>query len=361
MSQPPLAPFSCVHTPEIPDLLASLGCSLALTTYQAGKVIVLSAGTDDNLLQLPRTFAKPMGMAVSGPRMAIATREAVVILRNVPGLAASYPRQPNTYDSLFVPRALYATSELDLHDMAWGTDGLWAVNTRFSCLSLIDEAYSFLPRWHPPSISALTPDDRCHLNGMELQDGVPRYVTALGTTDTPGGWREHRLHGGVLLDVPSGEPILSGLPMPHSPRLYDGKLYVLLSATGELAQVDSAGGRFETVARLPGFARGMSRLGDFVFIGISRVRKRHMFSDMPVAKQKPFSGIVSVHLPTGRLAGSIQYLSSCEEIYDVQVLPGLRRPGLLNLESPHALHALVTPETSYWGKPKDDPPPESPA
>jgi len=150
MSQPPLAPFSCVHTPEIPDLLASLGCSLALTTYQAGKVIVLSAGTDDNLLQLPRTFAKPMGMAVSGPRMAIATREAVVVLRNVPGLAASYPRQPNTYDSLFVPRALYVTSELDLHDMSWGADGLWAVNTRFSCLSLIDEEHSFLPRWHPP-------------------------------------------------------------------------------------------------------------------------------------------------------------------------------------------------------------------
>jgi uncharacterized protein (TIGR03032 family) len=195
---------------------------------------------------------------------------------------------------------------------------------------------------------------------MALQAGSPRYVTALGTTDTPGGWRDQRLHGGVLLDVPSGETILGGLPMPHSPRLYDGALYMLLSATGELVQVDMQRGSYEKVVQLPGFARGLARLGDYLFVGISRVRKRHMFSDMPVAKREPFSGIVVVHLPSGRLAGSIKYLTSCEEIYDVQVLPGLRRPGLLNLESPHALHALVTPEATYWGKPKEEPPPEQP-
>lgn len=347
-----LAPFSCVHTPEFPDLLASLGCSLVLSTYQAGKLIVLSATHDDGLVQLPRTFAKPMGLAVAGDRIAVAAQDAVVILANAPHLAPSYPRNPRTYDALFVPRAVYFTGELDLHDMAWGADGLWAVNTRFSCLALIDDQYSFTPHWQPPFVSALTPDDRCHLNGMELVDGRPRYVTALGTTDSGGAWRDNKLSGGVLLAVPSGEPILSGLAMPHSPRLYDGRLLALLSANGELVEVDPARGSYEVITRLPGFARGMARHGDYLFIGISRVRKRHMFSDMPVAGYEPFAGIVAVHLPSGRMAGSIKYLTSCEEIYDVQVLPGLQRPGLLAPDTPHARDGLALPTTGYWATPE---------
>lgn len=343
-----LAPFSCVHTPEFPDLLASLGCSLALSTYQAGKVIALSANHDDGLVQLPRTFAKPMGMAVGGSRLAIAARDMVVVLANAPQLASGYPRNPNTYDALYVPRAVYFTGELDLHDMAWGNEGLWAINTRFSCLSLINDQYSFTPRWQPPFITELTPEDRCHLNGLELVDGEPRYVTALGTTNSGGAWRENRLQGGVLLDVPSGETILQGLPMPHSPRLYDGRLFVLLSATGELVEVDPANGSYTVVSQLPGFARGMTRQGDYLFIGISRVRQRHIFSNMPVAKLEPFAGIVVVHLPSGKLAGSIRYLNSCEEIYDVQVLPDCRRPNILAPDTPQALEGLALPNAGYW-------------
>lgn len=96
--------------------------------------------------------------------------------------------------------------------------GLWLVNTRFSCLCTIDSKHSFVPRWRPRFVSGLSPEDRCHLNGLGMRDGRPRYVTALGQTDERGGWRANKRDGGCLIDVDSGEIISQRLSMPHSPR-----------------------------------------------------------------------------------------------------------------------------------------------
>jgi len=342
-----LAPFSSTYSREVPDILAQLGCSLALSTYQAGKVIFLSP-LGDSLVQLARNFNKPMGMAVDGDRMAVATKDEVVVLQNVPGLAVGYPNKPGHYDALFVPRASYYTGPLDLHDMTWSGETLWAVNTVFSCLCHIDARYSFTPVWQPPFISDLTPEDRCHLNGLAMADGEPRFVTALGALDTPKGWREDRTGGGMLMDVASGEVVLGGLAMPHSPRLYDGRLYFTLSATGELCCADPDAGTYEVVNRVPGFARGLARYGDYLFVGHSRIRKKHLFGDLPLVDQEHYAGVVLVHLPSGNIAGAIRYHTSCEEIYDVHVLPGLLRPGILGVQSDLFRRALLTPSTSYW-------------
>ncbi|MCP4701648.1 MAG: TIGR03032 family protein [Gammaproteobacteria bacterium] len=344
-----LPPFTCTNTPEFPDILETLGCTLVLSTYQAGKVILLST-QNGRLIQLPRAFPKPMGIAVEGRRMAIATREETVVLADAPKLAPAYPKQPGIYDGLFVPRATYYTGELDIHDMAWGEKGLWAVNTRFSCLALIDEHYSFTPAWQPKFIDALTPDERCHLNGLALADGRPRYVTALGMSNTTEGWRENKLSGGILMDTDSQEIIVHGLAMPHSPRLYDKRLYLLNSARGELVHVDPGSGHLETVSRIPGFVRGMARCGDYVFIGVSKLRHKHQtFGDLPIAKESVFCGVVALHLSSGRLAGSVRYVNACEEIYDVQIIDKLRRPGILGTDTPACRKALVTPTACFWG------------
>src|SRR5665213_3255856 len=155
--------------------------------------------------------------------------------------------------------------------MAWANDELWFVNTRFSCLCTTDAEHSFVPRWRPPFVSALAPEDRCHLNGLALVDGRPKYVTALGTTDTAGGWRANKARGGVLLDVESGEPILTGLSMPHSPRLHDGNLWLLESGDGSLGTVDVASGTYSKVAEMPGFTRGLDFCGPVAFVGLSQV------------------------------------------------------------------------------------------
>ncbi|MGB1062432.1 MAG: TIGR03032 family protein, partial [Ketobacter sp.] len=242
-----------------------------LSTYKAGKLIILSL-VNGQVTQLPRTFNKPMGMALSGKRMAVATKEEVIVLGNSSSLAQHYPKAPGRYDSLWMPRATYYNGETDTHDMAWGEDGLWSVNTRFSCLALVDDSFSFRPAWAPPFITQLLPEDRCHLNGMALQDGKPKYVTLLGKSDTAKGWRPHKHGGGLLMDVSSNEIVTGGLSMPHSPRIIDGQLYVCNSGEGEILKIDQESGAATTLAKLPGFLRGLSSLGDYLVVGMSLLR-----------------------------------------------------------------------------------------
>ena len=69
-------------------------------------------------------------------------------------------------------------------------------------------------------------------------------------------------------------------------------------------------------------------------------------------KQSP-AGIIAVHLPSGKLVGQLAYQASVEEIYDVKVLPGLRRPNILSpLQEDHK-RGLATPFATYWGKPPE--------
>jgi len=349
-----LPPFSCKFTPSLPELLAELDCSLALTTYQAGKVLLVSSD-GERLTQLPRSFDTPMGLALDLPRMAVATRHGITLLANDARLGASYPRKPGHYDSFFLPRSSHYCGQLSVHDIAFGYDGLVGVNTLFSCLFRLDGTHSFFPVWKPPFITKLAPEDRCHLNGMAMVDGAPKYITAHGATDTPQGWRDTKLSGGVLMDVETNEIVLENLPMPHSPRVFGGELYVLLSATGELARVDRAGGTYEVITRLPAFIRGLARIGDHAFIGCSLLRKSHTFGDLPLAREKKiFCGVLVVHLPTGAVVGQLEYMNSCEEIYDVQILPGLRRPGILGTANDTYQRALSLPDTTYWGREDED-------
>ena len=351
-----LPPFSCTYSPNIPELLQSLNCSLAISTYQAGKVILISPKDRDHLVQLPRQFSKPMGMALQGNKMALATLSEVIVLVNNTELAQTYPRQPNVYDSLFIPRSLYYTGEVDIHDLHWTSKGLLAVNTRFSCLAYINEDYSFSPFWKPGFITNISPDDCCHLNGLAMEADTPKFVTVLGKMNSPQGWRSTKGTGGCLIDINTNEIIVENLPMPHSPRIYDNKVYVLLSATGELAEIDIQKQNYKVIKRLDGFVRGMDRIGDYIFIGLSKLRQTSTaFADLPIAQRSIFCGVVVMHLPTASISGYIKYENSVEEIYDVKVLPGMLRPGILNHDKPEFRMALSTPEKTFWAQtPKEE-------
>ena len=347
--------FTCTHSANLPEILDKLNCTIALSTYQAGKVVLISALNRERLIQLPRSFAKPMGIAVDATKLAVATLTEVIVFNNAARMARNYPQQPNTYDALFLPRATYFTGEVDIHDLHWKNDVLLAVNTRFSCLAIIDHRFSFTPLWKPFFIRRITPEDHCHLNGVAFHNGEPRYVTALGQTDTREGWRPNREKGGIVIDVATNSLAAEGLAMPHSPRIYDGQLYVLESASGNLVRIDTANGKKDIVVSLNGFARGMDRVGDFVFIGLSQLRKKSVaFSDLPIASKSLFCGIVVVHLPTGRAVAHLQYENSVEEIYDVRIMHGMRRPGLVSAQKLEHKLALTTPDEDYWAVVKQD-------
>ncbi|MCA0381292.1 MAG: TIGR03032 family protein [Bacteroidetes bacterium] len=345
-----LPPFSCTYTPNVPSLLQSLQCSVAISTYQAGKVIFLSPDGNGSMRQLPRNFDKPMGMCYHNGRMALATQHEVVVLSNGAGLAKEYPQKPGYYDALFVPRASYYTGTVDLHDIAWDAQGrLLAVNTLFSCLVHITDEYSFTPAWTPPFISSLVSEDRCHLNGMCMVDGQPKYVTMFGKSDSQKGWRPNVTMGGLLMDVQTNEVILDQLPMPHTPRYFNGQLYCLLSATGELVQVDVANKTYEVISRSNGFVRGMDMIGEYLFVGLSKQRSTASAKrTLPVAQQPLECGIDIVHLPTRQIVGKIRYLNGTEELYDVAVLPQMQQPGILNHTTPQHQRALHLPDGCFW-------------
>lgn len=305
-----LSPFHYTHSPTLPKLLWELRCTLVFSTYQAGKVIFIRATSPEVIEQRALDFPRPMGLAVSDQRIAVATRDEVVVLTNT-----------STAEGTYVQEKTYFSGEVDTHDLAWGKDGLWTINTLLSSMALTDEKSDFEAQWRPPFVSDVVPEDRCHLNSMAMVDGQPEYVTAFGKVDTFEGWRENRVSGGILMDVPSGEIVLEGLPMPHSPRVYDGKLYLLLSATGELVCAEPETGGYEVVTQLPGFVRGMARCGDYLFVGLSKLRKTSStFAALPISDQAAFSGIVVVSLSEGRMVEHLTYETGVEEIYDVQVL-----------------------------------------
>ncbi len=319
-----------VHTTSFPSLLNQLGASLLVTTYQAGKLVIVRAD-GDQLNTHFRAMEKPMGLALDRGRLAIGTARHITEFRNVPAVAAKLP-PAGKHDACFLPRRAHVTGDIDIHEMAWSGDELWFVNTRFSCLCTLDTGHSFVPRWRPPFVSELAPEDRCHLNGLALVDGAPKYVTALGTTDTAGGWRANKARGGVLLDVASGEPILSGLSMPHSPRLRDGKLWLLESGDGSLGTVDLASGTFHKVAEMPGFTRGLDFCGKVAFVGLSQVRESAVFSGIPITQRlkERICGVWAVHIETGQILAFLRFEADVQEIFAVQVVPNSRFPDLIN-------------------------------
>ena len=351
MSDTALPPFHIAYSESASSLLAALGCSLAISTYQAGKVIFISAQGNGRLVQLPRSFVRAMGIAVKDDMMAVACRDEVILLKNSPQLAWHYPKKPKCYDGMYLPRVTYHTGEVDVHDIDFVEGGLAAVNTNFSCIIKIDENFSFTPIWKPDFISKITAGDRCHLNGMAVDaQGAIRFVSAFATTDVSRGWTKDLMQTGVVIDYKTQDILASGLVMPHSPRLVGDFLYLLQSGTGELIRIHAKTGAKETVYKSEGFVRGLAIHKDYAFVGLSKVRKESSsFGQLDIAKTAVQAGILIINLKSGQLEGQIMYQQSVDEIYDVQVLPQLLRPSILNTMNDNHKKGLSLPETTFWG------------
>jgi uncharacterized protein (TIGR03032 family) len=335
--------FHFVQSECVVALLVELQASLAISTYQANKLVIARA-QGQGLSLLVRSFDRPMGIAVDRRRLAFGTRNQIWKLRNAPDIAPQVEPQ-GAHDACYVPRSAHVTGDIGIHEMAWAGDELWMVSTRFSCLATLDDDYSFVPRWQPPFITALSADDRCHLNGLAMRDAQPTFVTALGESDTPGGWRPSKSHGGVIFDVSSGECVTRGLSMPHSPRWHEDQLWVLESGTGGVVKVDPATGRRETVARLPGFTRGWALVGPYAFVGLSKIRPTSAMDGVPIAERRGElkCGVAVVDLRRGTALGMVEFQTAIEEIFDVQILTGLRFPEFIGLQKETIDHTFVVP------------------
>jgi uncharacterized protein (TIGR03032 family) len=308
--------------------------SLGFTTYQAGKVFLIGVQPSGRLSVFERTFSRCMGMWADGQTIWMSSLFQLWRFENQlePGVTH------DGYDAVYTPMAGHTTGDLDVHDLAVTGDGqVVFVNTLFNCLATLSRTRSFTPVWRPGFISELVPEDRCHLNGLALRDGQPRYVTAVAGSDVVDGWRDRRTDGGVVIDVATGEVVCAGLSMPHSPRWHNGRLWLLESGTGYLGYVED--GAFRRVTFLPGYARGLAIVDNYAVVGLSRPRETSTFSGLALDGElgrrdaEPRCGVHVIDLATGATAEWLRIDGVVQELYDVVALPGVVRPMVIGFQT----------------------------
>ena len=336
-------------SPGFSAFLGSRRISLAMSSYQSGKFYLLGQNLDGGLMVHERFFRKAMGICVPGKdTILLATLFQIVKFRNV-----LEPDQQinNLHDGCYVPREIFVTGELDAHDIGQLADGRPVfVNTLYNCLATPSERHSFTPLWKPPFVSKIVKEDRCHLNGLAMEEGVPRYVTAVSKSDTIDGWRDRRFDGGIVIDVQSGEIVAGGLSMPHTPRLYRGKLWILNSGTGEIGWIEprgsADGAAFHVLAFCPGFVRGLAFHGKYAFVGLSKPRYER-FEGLALDKKltetdsEPWCGVQVIDLDSGACVHWFRIDGPVGELYDLGVVPGVVRPMALGFATNEIL-GLIT-------------------
>lgn len=317
---------------------------LAFSTYQSGKLFLLGRNPNGELSIFERTIARCMGLYADEHSLWMASLYQIWKFENVLTPGELY----QGYDRLYVPRVGYTTGDVDTHDVTIdASDRMVFVNTKFSCLATLADRDSFSPLWRPPFISKLAPEDRCHLNGLAMENGKCRYVTVVSQSDLTGGWRDRRRDGGCVLEVPSGRVVASGLSMPHSPRIYRGKLWVLNSGTGHFGSINVDTGKFEPLTFCPGYLRGLTFVGDYAVVGLSRPRHEKTFTGLELddnlaAKQgQARCGLMVIELKTGDILHWVQIEGVVQELYDVVTLPGAVRPMALGFKSDEVQRILT--------------------
>ncbi len=338
--------------------LRQQGVALAFTSYQAGGLYLIGHDADGKLALHQAGYHHAMGVAGDGNRLYLGRATEIVRLENV--LAANQMVN-GVHDKAYVTRNIQVLGGIDIHEIGVRQNGVIVfVNTRYSCLCEPSRTHSFKPIWKPSFISKLAPEDRCHLNGLAMKAGAPKYVTAISRADVVDGWRDRREQGGIVIDVETDAIVAEGLSMPHSPRVYDGRLWVLNSGSGELGHIHLKSGAFEPVAFCPGFLRGLAFRDGHAIVTLSKPRYKR-FDGLALADRlaekdaEAWCGVQIVSLATGDVVHWLRFDGALAELFDVCVLPGVRNPLTVAANSKE-IRDFLTFEPPAWAT--DGPRPE---
>lgn len=340
-------PFEITTSRQFPSWMLEHNINLAFTTYQAGRLFFLGVGPDGHLSVFNRTLERCMGLTYAKGTLFVATLYEIIKFVD----AAQDETVKGEYDSYFVPQVSYYTGDLDTHDLAIGAKGeLYFANTLFSCVAQTSDTHSFKPVWKPPFIDRLAAEDRCHLNGLALDAGEPRIITALADTNLADGWRDHRADGGIVIDIDADSIVATGLSMPHSPRLHGGTLWLHNSGTGYFGYIEPQSGAFCPVAFCPGYLRGLDFVNNYAVVGLSKPRDNKTFSglalDDNLASEKVNArcGLYVIDLDTGDIVHWVRIEGVITELYDVVVLPDRRNTAAVGFKSDE-IRRVVSIET----------------
>jgi uncharacterized protein (TIGR03032 family) len=323
--------------------------SIAFTSYQSGRLYLLGSDPAGRLSFHERIYQRAMGVVGNGQRLFMGGLYQIWRFENIlnEGQLAN-----NMFDKCYVPRSALFTGAIDIHELGIRKDGTVVfVNTKYNCLCEPSVTHSFKVLWKPEFISKIVPEDRCHLNGLAMLNGTPRFVTAVCTSDTIDGWRDRRQDGGVVIDIVNNEVVCEGLSMPHSPRWSNGKLWVLNSGTGYLGWVDFDKPKFVPHVFCPGFLRGLAIKGDYAAVGLSKPRYQR-FEDLALQKNleakssEAWCGVQIVDLKSGSVVDWVRLDGPVTELFDVAFLHAVKCPMALGQQSRENL-SLVSIEGAH--------------
>lgn len=364
--------FSSRATDNFAKILKALNISLAVTSYQSTRLILIRSDGEQIDTRL-KTFPRPMGIYADEERITLGTFNQVVefkrsdkLLKRIKEGAldstgnfsrkvlekdkehleefnkarAKELEEIKQADSLYLHRAAITTGMINIHDIAWGDEGLWVVNSTFSCLSTLSPHASFVARWKPNFISELVPEDRCHLNGMAMMDGRPKYATTFNMKDSMDSWSKGRINYGTLIDIDTHEILMEGMIMPHSPKVYQGEIYVCESGLGVVWKYNPQTKTKSLVVKLQGFTRGLYFYGGMMFVGTSQVRTSEIKNPIPLSKEydETYAGVWIINLETSQEIGHITFEGDVDQIYDIAIIPKSSYPEVLNVNSSLTRH-----------------------
>ena len=321
--------------------------SLAITSYQSGRIYLVGSDKDGRVSFFERIFERAMGVVGNAQRIYLGGLYQLWRFENV---LRSNEIMHGQFDKCYVPRNAQTIGDVDIHELGIRKNGkVVFVNTKYSCLSELSPTHSFKAIWKPKFVSKLAPEDRCHLNGLAMVDGEPKYVTAVCRSDSVDGWRDRRQDGGVVIDVETDEIVCEGLSMPHSPRWHNGKLWLLNAGTGYLGWVDFEKKAFVPHAFVPGFARGLSMLGNVAAVGLSKPRNQRfeglqLDDELKKRDAEPWCGVQIISLTNGDVLNWIRFDGDMGEIFDISFLPGVKNPMMIGLRTPE-IRDLITFES----------------
>ena len=311
-------------------------CSLAFTSYQTGQLFLVGMLPNGQVSFHQQNYVRAMGLHATPQRLYVGSLFQIWRLENV---LAPHERANEHFDRLYVPRNGQTTGDIDVHELNVDKAGrVIFVNTKFSCLATMSLTHGFRPLWKPPFISRLAAEDRCHLNGLAMEDGSPAYVTAVSRSDMINGWRDRRHEGGVLIDVRDNRIVTDQLSMPHSPRLTADGIYLLDSGRGQIARVDPKSGEKTDIAFCPGFLRGLAIHNGYAIATVSLPRDGafaglQLQDELKKRDGEPWCGICIVDLRSGDLVEWIRLNGAIKELFDVAVIPEVRCPMALGVQS----------------------------
>jgi uncharacterized protein (TIGR03032 family) len=321
------------YTRGLGELFFKERLSLIASTYQAQRVMLISGESNGKVAVLNRTLPRPMGIALSNRELAIGCKNEIWFF-SISQKVLDLQGVLLPYDLVFLPRRAHVTGDVLIHQLAYVNEKAIFTNTRFSCLSEVSQDHSFSVVWRPPFISQLLGDDRCHLNGMAIRDREVRYVSMLAQSDQPSGWREQNDDQGIIFDLRLNKVIVTSLAMPHSPCWYNDKLWCLESACGDLVAIDVVSGKKEQIIKVAGYARGLAIHGNFAFIGISKFRDKSLAARLSTEQviKDPVCAIKVLDLRNREIVGTIEFKGLLNELFDIQVLPGVLKPFMVGFE-----------------------------